>query len=257
MTFCHVNGVNIHYREFGDGPPVVLAHGVGGNVVGWWQQIRPLSEKFRVITFDARSFGLSEGDGADAGMFVADLEGLLDALGLESVALLGQSMGGFTCSGFASQHPDRVGALILSGSPAGLAPPRTEEEIEKRFAPGMTWPEFLHQSVGHGAFPQRHPDLFVLYDFIADLNQGASFDVLRTLGRTSHDISPIVEHGIPVMLISGEDDIQIGQVMDGIASKIPGSERVVIPDAGHLAYGEQADVFNGHVLRFLQEKLAT
>ncbi|KAB2857571.1 MAG: alpha/beta hydrolase, partial [Sphingopyxis terrae] len=95
-------GAEIYWQALGEGPAVVLAHGVGGNHAIWYRQIDALSRSNRVITFDHRGFGLSrdlDARGRDA--FIDDLTALLDHLDIAKAALVGQSMGAGTCIGFA------------------------------------------------------------------------------------------------------------------------------------------------------------
>lgn len=255
MAYAHVNGIDMHYEVRGTGPPVVLAHGVGGNSLGWWQQLTPFGERYQVIVFDHRSFGLSTDDGRGAAAFVDDLEALLDVLGIDDVALVGQSMGGFTCAGFAHRHPDRVRALVLSGSLAGLSTPPPPQVIDAFLAKAADWEGFVHAEVGRGGFPQRSPDLFTLYGLMSGLNLRASSMVLETIVHTRYDIAPIVAAEIPVLLINGEEDDRVGVAMAGLAAQLPRARTATIPASGHLAYFEKADEYNRLVLGFLDEHL--
>ena len=76
MSKAKINGIDIHYQEYGEGEAMVFAHGAGGNLLSWWQQIPFFSQHYRCITFDHRGFGHSfdepEGPGGDA--FVDGLE---------------------------------------------------------------------------------------------------------------------------------------------------------------------------------------
>src|SRR3981081_4918068 len=124
MPTARINGVDLYYEIHGAGPTVVLSHGVGSNHLHWWQQVPVWSKHLQVITFDHRGFGLSMDDGRGLSAFVDDLIGLLDHLEIRRTALVGQSMGGFTVAGVASRQPERISALVLSSSSAGLVGPR-------------------------------------------------------------------------------------------------------------------------------------
>ncbi len=121
MPTAEVSGVSLYYEEHGKGLPVVFAHGAGGNHLSWWQQVPVFSRKYRCVTFDHRGWGFSP-DGQDAGpaAFVEDLRGLLDHLGIERAALVAQSMGGLTCLGFTIACPERVSALVMGNTFAGM-----------------------------------------------------------------------------------------------------------------------------------------
>ena len=118
MPLAKVNGFEMYYETMGEGPPLVFAHGVGGNHAIWWQQVKYFAQWYQVITFDHRGFALSvdvEG-GPGRAAFVDDLEGLLDFLKLDKVSLIAQSMGGRTCLGFAVHSPERVNALVMAAT---------------------------------------------------------------------------------------------------------------------------------------------
>ena len=57
MPFAKVNGIDLYYESTGTGPPVVLAHGVGGNHAIWWKQVKYFSQWYQVVNFDHRGFG--------------------------------------------------------------------------------------------------------------------------------------------------------------------------------------------------------
>ena len=118
MPFAKVNGIDLYYESTGTGPPVVLAHGVGGNHAIWWKQVKYFSQWYQVINFDHRGFGLTsdvEG-GPGRAAFVDDLEALLDHLEIEKATLVAQSMGGRTCLGFSVKRPERVQALVMAAT---------------------------------------------------------------------------------------------------------------------------------------------
>ena len=130
MPRVTLDGTELYYEVHGEGPTVTLCHGVGGNHAIWFQQIASLSASHRLITFDHRGFGNSP-DPSRCGRrcFVDDLGGLLDHLGVETTALVGQSMGGGTCVGFTAKEPERVTALVLADSLHGLEEPDDVAEL--------------------------------------------------------------------------------------------------------------------------------
>jgi len=117
-----VDGVRLHYtRTGGDGPPLVVAHGVFDDGPCRTPLVRTLEGGYDVIAFDARGHGRSDapdsGYGADDR--VADLAGLFDALDLVDPILLGHSMGGDTVLATAATHPELPRAVVAI-DPAGL-----------------------------------------------------------------------------------------------------------------------------------------
>ena len=110
-----VNGMDIHYAVAGEGAPIVFLHGLGASCVTWQENIGPLSERFTVYTPDIPGHGDSVKLGVEytveAG--VSFILGFLDAVGAQSAALAGSSMGGLIALQTALQRPDRVSHLVL------------------------------------------------------------------------------------------------------------------------------------------------
>jgi pimeloyl-ACP methyl ester carboxylesterase len=114
-----VNGVNIHYRQVGSGPDLVLIHGLGGNLSYWELRIVPaLSRSFRVLTFDLRGHGQSDvpAAGYRSSDMAADLLGLLDHLGIQDPHFVGHSIGGLVGLHLGALHPNRAASLTISDS---------------------------------------------------------------------------------------------------------------------------------------------
>ena len=117
-----VGGIATNYHDVGTGDPVLLIHGSGPGVSAWanWRAVLPvLGENHRVIAPDVLGFGYTERPGGityDMATWTEHLLGLLDALGLEQVAVVGNSFGGALALNLATCHPERVSRLVLMGS---------------------------------------------------------------------------------------------------------------------------------------------
>ena len=123
MPFASINGIELCYDIRGDGPQaLVFAHGAGGNHLSWWQQVPLFAQRYRVVSFDHRGFGRSHDTAAKPGprQFIADLEGLLDHLGIAKAALVAQSMGGLCAMGLTLTKPARVSALVMADTVLGI-----------------------------------------------------------------------------------------------------------------------------------------
>jgi N-formylmaleamate deformylase len=122
--FVDTNGVTIHYhRTGGDKPPVVLAHGITDNGLCWTRLARALEDAYDLIMFDARGHGLSDAPetGYAPERHVADLAGLVQALGLEKPALIGHSMGAANVALALVKHPDLACCAVLEDPPWQMA----------------------------------------------------------------------------------------------------------------------------------------
>jgi len=125
------NGIKTNYLEAGKGDPVVLIHGSGPGVTSYanWRLVLPaLAENFRVVAPDMVGFGFSERPAnIEYGVqtWADQVVGLMDTLELPKAHLVGNSFGGAIALRIATQHPDRVGKLVLMGS-MGVPFPITE-----------------------------------------------------------------------------------------------------------------------------------
>ena len=258
MALARINGIELYYEIHGEGPAVVLAHGAGGNHLSWWQQVPHLSQHFRCVTFDHRGFGssrdLPDGPGADA--FIEDLRQLLDHLGIERTALVAQSMGGWTSLGFASKYPDRVTALALCDTTAGIDNPEVSREMKALRATMQGQLAVVLQRAYSAQFPQRNPAGCFLYQQISGLNVHVPTDLLTKLTAMRHRVEPVIERRVPTMLLVGEEDMLTpAKTMELMAHQIPHARFVKVPAAGHSVYFERPDEFNRIMLEFLRGAL--
>lgn len=120
MAFARVNGIVLHYDVSGarDRPPLLFANSLGTDLRIWDKVTEQLGDRFRILRYDKRGHGLSEATPPPYALtdHVGDLVGLLDHLGIERTAMVGLSVGGMIAQGLAALHPQRVAALVLSGT---------------------------------------------------------------------------------------------------------------------------------------------
>ena len=132
MAKALANGVNLHYQQFGQGPPLVMVHGMTGNLAIWHLEIVPaLMQDFRMTTYDLRGHGYSEvpPDGYTTADHAMDLKCLLDVLGIAQTDLMGHSFGADVALHFTILFPERVKRLVLvEPGIAALTPIRESED---------------------------------------------------------------------------------------------------------------------------------
>lgn len=122
------DGLTINVRDLGEGPAVLLIHGWSLSGEVWDRQLRVLAEAgYRAVAMDQRGHGDSDAPLTGYGIedLTADALGVLDALDIESAAVVGWSLGGMVGLRLAHEHPDRIRALVMVAS-NGVAASRTE-----------------------------------------------------------------------------------------------------------------------------------
>lgn len=262
MPFVTAGTIQLYYEvhgpELGSAPAIVFAHGAGGNHLSWWQQVPHFSSRFTCVTFDHRGFGQSAepDDGPGGAAFVEDLRTLLDHLHIERASLVAQSMGGWTCLGFALRHPQRVGKLVMCDTHGGLA----SEEIAQVWSAALQavsgLPAGVHPAAGV-RMAREEPARHFLYTQIAGLNPTRSLSTLGTLlgaagAPTRADTAAL---DIPVLFIAGEEDVLIPPRMLSLAAAcFPNARLELVPAAGHSVYFERPALFNEVVERFLNQR---
>jgi pimeloyl-ACP methyl ester carboxylesterase len=127
MPSARVNGIEVAYETYGDGPPLVLAHGYLASKEMWDHQVGPFSERYRLVVYDMRGHGQSEAppendEGYTMDTLVEDQRALMDHLGIEQAIIGGLSMGGGVAMRFALAYPQRTRALLLFDTAAGQTP---------------------------------------------------------------------------------------------------------------------------------------
>ena len=243
MPFVEVGASQICYDSYGEGQPIVFAHGLGGNRVSWFRQVPHFSARFRTIVFDHRAFGKStDAEGEGRSRYIDDLLALLDALEIDRAILVGQSMGGGTCAAFACRYPDRVKALVVADSLTGVEVP---DPLASELAALRAANQNLSQveRVLGPTTRARDPESTLLYLQLASFNSVN----LRTIRGTTASWSPAAlgATGVPTMFIAGEQDIlftpdQIRRTQE----MVDGSQFALIEEAGHSAYFDQPQRFS-------------
>ncbi len=123
--------MELYYREFGQGTPVVILHGLFGFSDNWQTLAKALSEDHLVITPDLRNHGRSPHTSTHSYSEMAeDLRTFLDGHGIYATALIGHSMGGKVAMQFALEHPDRVERLVVVDIAPGAAESNHEDIFE-------------------------------------------------------------------------------------------------------------------------------
>nr|WP_237533877.1 alpha/beta hydrolase [Streptomyces sp. SID4920] len=260
----------MHYNEAGEGHPVVLLHGSGPGATGWSNfspNIPALAEQYRVIAVDMPGWGKSDTvSGGERDHSAAAVQ-LLNALGIEKAAFVGNSMGGMTALRLAALHPDRVSHVVTMGSPAGnggpglFGPADGPSEGLKNLIRGyadpseatmaelvdvMTFragPDREALARARAAAAQSRPDH--LKNFLEHLQR------TRQVGSSATD-AEIAEITAPSLVIHGRDDRVVHfENSLRLVSTIRDCRLVLFNRCGHWAQLEHAAEFNRLITEFI------
>lgn len=125
MPFANIAANRLYFEDSGgSGPAVLFSHGFLLDHEMWEPQVKALRDRYRCITWDERSHGMSEVHGPFTHWDAArDAMGILDYLGIDKASLVGLSQGGFLSMRAALLFPERVRSLVLIDTAAGVDPP--------------------------------------------------------------------------------------------------------------------------------------
>jgi len=252
----------VHYHDQGEGEVVIFLHGAGGGASGYsnFKGNYPAFAQagFRTIVPDLLGFGLSSKPDIpmyDLDFFVAGLKGLVDALGLKNITLLGNSLGGAVALGYALAYPQEVSRLILM-APGGVEDLQTYLDM-----PGIANMFQVYQSGKTGADAMRAVMTMQLFDPtllsdeiiaerapIAALQTQAARSVMKVPNMTER----LQELQCPVFGFWGVNDQfnPVGGAMK-IMQNAPNARMQLINRCGHWVQVEHRDMFNRASIDFL------
>ena len=253
--------MSIHYTRAGQGPALLLLHGIGSNCRSFRHQLVQLADAFDVVAWDAPGYGRSDDPPPGAGLeyFADQAVGLLDELRIERAHVLGVSMGGVVAQLIYHRHPARVVSLVLVDTNAGggaLPEPARSERVRQRLSA-------LERLGPRGMAEQRAPQLVrrvappalvaELADIMAEVRPAGYKAAAVSLGAT--DLTSLLgEIGVPTLVVHGAEDAVVPlDTGRDLAAAIPNGRLTVIPDAGHVSNQEQPAAFNAAVRSFLTE----
>ena len=244
----------IAYREAGEGPALLLLHGIGGSSKTWEEQYRAFAGSRRTIGWDAPGFGGSDPTPEpSADRWADEAMGLLDRLGIETASLLGHSMGGIVAPRVASRHAGRIDRIVLSGTRAGFVGALGFEERQREFDT-LTPEERGRTRAASMAAPGAAPDVLARLAGIAgEVTREAFAGGVAVLDRTDNrDILKSLD--IPALVLCGmQDGIAPPERGEEIAALLADVRMTCFDGTGHAAYAETPDEYNARLAEFLAE----
>jgi pimeloyl-ACP methyl ester carboxylesterase len=269
-----VEGRAVNTIQLGAGPPLVFVHGLSGSWPNWLEQMAVFAPERRVLALDLPGFGHSPGDAGDISMpgYARLLSKLLEQLGLERAAVVGNSMGGLIAAELAASFPERVERLVLV-SPAGLSTYANRlttrampvvRRLQQVLALGAAWTASNSDSIatrprmrelalkGVVAHPSRLPAPLAAEQIRGAGTDGFMGALEAILEFDLADRLPLIK--CPALIVWGTKDRLITvRDADRFAELIPGARKVVYEDTGHMAMLEQPERFNPLLREFLAE----
>lgn len=264
MPYVRVRDIRIYYQEAGEGDPLVLLMGWGGDHTAWGLQVPAFSPEFRCIAPDNRGAGQTDQPDIPYAirMLADDTVGLLDALGVDRAHIAGLSMGGMIAQEIALNYPGRVLTLQLHATLARVDSFVTavgQSLLRARAAFGRE--EYVRALLPWLLSPSTYAERLETVEMIvrllvdnphppslAGLTRQAeacwAHDTLERLGRIR----------CPTLITVGAEDIFVPLRFSRILQeRIPSAELLVIEGGGHGYLWEQASVFNDACLAFLKK----
>ena len=256
------NGIETHgWRTGGDGPPVLLLHGLTDNGACWAMLARELAGDYDLVMPDARGHGASSvpETGYSPEDRTADAIALIDALGLERPVVIGHSMGGLTAALIAAQAPERIRGAILEDpafiSPENwVSPQRLGWKDQHRLTLTMSEAELIAR--GRAESPRWHPEVFPTWARSKLEAKIAVFDWLHLPHSDFWDISARI--AVPTLLVTGEPALGAiisADVAAALQAGNPLLEVAHVPGVGHCIRYEQPHHFARLTREFLVRQL--
>lgn len=269
-----LDGQPVNVIELGSGPPLVFVHGLSGSWPNWLEQLPMFAAEHRVITLDLPGFGHSPMPGEQISIsgYARLLDRLLDTLGIDAAAVVGNSMGGFIAAELAIAFPQRVERLVLisaagistfdnSGAVRALPVLRRAERVLTAYT---AWMASKSDTVARRPrlrdatlnvvtrHPSRLPAALVAEQLRGSGKPGFMQALQANLNYDFRDRLP--EIACPTLIVWGEKDRLI-TVRDAsvFAELIPDSRVVVYKDTGHMSMIERPARFNALLEEFLSE----
>lgn len=257
MPFARVNGIKLHYRIHGSGPPLVLIHGLGSNEAEWMYQLPEFTQHRQVITLSLRGHGESEKPESPHSIeqHASDVHELLRHLEIGHFDLLGFSMGGAVAYQLAVNQSETVRRMVIVNSLASfeldhwskyfavlsrvgmarlLGMRRMARFASKRMFPG---PEQAHLRQRMVASHQHNHQP----SYLASLNAMVDWSVRNELKDVQQ----------PVLIVASEHDFMSLSDKRLDAEALPNARLAFLKDSFHGPQFDQSDKFNQTVLEFL------
>lgn len=274
--FVTINGNDLNVQVLGpEDAPVLIAHHGGGGIGSLAEPkatFGPLADDMRVVVFDARGCGRSQGTAPFShAQWAADVDGLRQWIGADQIVVAGGSYGGFIAMEYALAYPDRIKAMILRDTSADNSNlERAYENARDQNRVSINWENFDRYWSGRirddADLKARWAEIIPLYDYDYDPAAAAARVESGSYRYETHnwcfqqnmpgyDLKPQLP-GVrcPTLVTVGRTDwITPVSSAETIASLIPGAQLVIFERSGHSPQIEEAAKFQSVLREFLSQ----
>jgi len=253
----HSNGITLYYDIRGVGQPLLFIHGLGSSSRDWEFQVTEFSRWYQVITLDLRGHGQSDKPAGpySMAMFAADTAGLLTALGIEAVHVVGVSLGGGVAFQLALDAPRAIKTLTVVNSAPELVVRSFKHKLaiwQRLAIVRLLGMRKMGEVLSRRLFVKPEEDA-VRETFVerwAENDQRAYLAALRAMIGWSV-VARLGSIECPTLVMAAEHDYTPLSVKQGYAAQIPNAELVVIRDSRHATPVDQPQEFNRALRQFL------
>jgi len=263
--FVAANGISLHYLEWGnaESPQMILLHGLFGNAHYWDFFASALEDGFHIIALDQRGHGDSSwAEHYGPKEYVADLDCLIEALGINHFTLAGHSMGGITATLYAERYPHRVDRLII----VDIGPEIDAVGTQRMITEMSLTPERFY-SIEEAFACLRELEPFCTDDFLwHQLKHSLKYEDMRYVFRFDSALAQTEMHSpywlwdylerifCPALILRGSESDMLGPAVAQKMSQIlPSCSLIEIERARHGIPGDNPTAFHNAVVNFLRD----
>ncbi|MDZ4708752.1 MAG: alpha/beta fold hydrolase [Saprospiraceae bacterium] len=252
--------IRLAFREVGQGQPLIILHGLFGSSDNWQTFAKMISDRYRVISLDIRNHGLSpHTEEFSYELISSDLLEFIRDQGLESIYLMGHSMGGKAAAHFALQYPEKVSKLILLDIAMKAYP--AHHEVYFKAMRSMDLDKITTRAEADAWLLPDIPTIavrqFILKNLVRDgegkfrwkFNLEALYQHYDKINTAIESARPFLH---PVLLLSGEysNYIQTEDIPE-MKTLFPLLDNITIMEAGHWIHADQPVRLKEVVVEFL------
>ncbi len=253
--------MKLHYKEMGQGQPLLILHGLFGSLDNWATLAKRLADHYRVIVVDLRNHGRSpHADAHNYEVMAADVLELADSLQLSAPVIMGHSMGGKVAMMYALQYPSRIAKLIVVDIAPKAYPPHHDEIIQALQSVDLS--TVSSRSDVDEQLAKTIPEVDVRLFLMKNLyrKESNTFDWrmnLETLGNTYDQVAAAVTSDVPftksTLFIKGGRSgyIKPEDMSGNIEHLFTQVELETIPEASHWVHAQAPDQVYDLVTKFI------